>query len=137
MKYRLLKLFLFFSAIIWGVSAFGLFLSWETIVHLLKGMGAEAIPADNMLQYWFRMAAGAFTGVGIFFLILALSPRKFANVLGLAAVLVVFEGIVIAVNGAILGLTPFPFLGDVLACLFVGGGIWFLRKEAYAMPNPN
>jgi hypothetical protein len=76
-----------------------------------------------------RMTGGAYTGIGIFIFIVALQPCKFANVVGLIGGLSVFEGIVLLAHGLRLGLPPFPFYGDTLFCLFIGAGIWILRKD--------
>jgi hypothetical protein len=105
-------------------------LPWPAAVNALQGLGAGPIPADPMLDYWLRMAAGAFTGVGIFFLILAVWPTRFANVIGIAAGLMFVEGLVLLVHGLRLGLRPLPFCADTASCLLVGAGIWILRKES-------
>jgi hypothetical protein len=130
MRYRLLRLLLFVSAFAWAVSVVAVVLPWPTAVTALNGLGAGAVPNDPMLDYWLRMAAGAFTGVGIFFLVLGLWPRRFSNVIGLAAALMFLEGLVLLVHGLRLGLPPFPFYADAAFCLLVGAGIWILRNEA-------
>jgi hypothetical protein len=99
-------------------------------VMALQGLGAGEIPADPMLDYWLRMAAGAFTGVGIFFLALAIWPARFANVIGLAGILMFGEGLVLLVHGLRLGVGPVPFYADTAFCLVAGAGIWVLRKAA-------
>jgi hypothetical protein len=76
MGIRLLRLFLAFSAAAWGVSIFGVFASWPSAVQALKGLGAGAIPEDRMLDYWLRMASGAFALIGGWYLLLALFPKK-------------------------------------------------------------
>ena len=78
MNYRLLRLFLAFSAFAWGVSAVGVFVSWSEAETLLEGLGAKPIPYDPMLDYWLRMAAGAFALVGGWYLVLTIWPRRFA-----------------------------------------------------------
>lgn len=130
MKYRLLRLLLFFSAFGWAVSVIGVVLPWSTAITGLNGLGAGAIPHDPMLDYWLRMTAGAFTGIGVFFLIIAINPRRFSNVIGLAGLLQFTEGIVLLVHGLRLGLPPFPFYADTGFCLLLGAGIWLLRHEA-------
>ena len=130
MKYRLLRLLLFASAFAWAVSVAGVVLPRSDVVMALNGLGAKEVPADPMLDYWFRMAAGAFTGIGVFFLIIAIRPGRFANVIPIAAGLMFLEGIVLLIHGLRLGLTPLPFYCDTAFCLLVGGGIWFLRNEA-------
>jgi hypothetical protein len=50
-RLRLLRLVLVFCALVWGVSAFGVFLKWETAAGALQGMGARPISYDPMLDY--------------------------------------------------------------------------------------
>lgn len=120
---------LFFCAFVWGVSAFGIFLKWETAADALQGMGAKPITYDPMLDYWLRMASGAFTLVGTGYLLLAIFPRKYAVMLPWFGWIMILEGIILSTHGLRLGLGPFPFIGDVAAS-FVGGlGILTLRKS--------
>jgi hypothetical protein len=83
-----------------------------------------------MMDYWLRMASGAFALVGTGYLMLALNPRKFALVLPWFGWVMVVEGIILFVHGLRLGLPPFPFYGDVSASLVGGIGILLLRKSA-------
>ena len=113
----------------WGISIYGVFASWESAVVELKGLGCIDIPHDPMLDYWLRMAAGAFTGIGLFLLILACKPVQFPNVIPIVGALLAFEGIVLLVHGIRLNLEPLPFYVDVAFCLSTGIGIWLLRNE--------
>lgn len=123
MNERLLRLLLFVAAFAWGVSIIGVFLPWDLAVTALRGLGAGPIPDDPMLHYWLRMTSGAFFGVGVFFLVLAIQPRIFAPAIPLAGGLMVLEGLVLAASGAMLHLRPFPFWADTAFCLLVGAGI--------------
>jgi len=96
----------------------------------LKGLGAGDIPHDPMLDYWLRMAAGAFTGIGVFFFWMALKPRRFQAAVPIVGILLVAEGLVLLVYGIKLKLEPLPFIVDVAFCLATGIGIWLLRNEA-------
>ena len=78
MHLRLLRLFLGFAALAWGVSVVGVFLSWSTAEEALQGLGARPIAYDPMLDYWLRMAAGAFALIGCWYLILMIWPHKFS-----------------------------------------------------------
>lgn len=129
-RFRLLRLVLVFSAFVWGVSAFGVFLKWETAASTLQGLGAQPIAYDPMLDYWLRMASGAFALVGTGYLLLAIYPRKFAAILAWFGWIMVLEGLVLLVHGLRLDLPPFPFVGDVSASLLGGFGILALRKSA-------
>src|ERR1044072_279853 len=64
MKIRLLRFFLCAAAVTWGAAVFGVFVSWSKAAEFLEGLGAKPIAYDPMLDYWLRMAAGAFTLIG-------------------------------------------------------------------------
>jgi hypothetical protein len=132
MHLRLLRLLLGFAAFAWGVSVFGVFLSWPAAENALQGLGARPIAYDPMLDYWLRMAAGAFALIGGWYLVLMIWPRKFHAAIPWFGALMVAEGVVLLVHGVRLGLPPFPFYGDTAACFIGGGGIWYLAR--YAKP---
>jgi len=99
LQFRLLRVALVFSAAVWGVSAFGVFLKWDTAAGALQGMGAKLIPYDPMLDYWLRMASGAFALVGTGYLLLAISPRKYAVMLPWFGWIMIVEGMILLVHG--------------------------------------
>jgi hypothetical protein len=129
-RFRLLRVVLLFCSLTWGASLFGVFASWDAAARALEGLGAKPIAYDPMLDYWLRMAAGAFGLVGLGYLLLALNPCKHAGVLPWAGWLMVVEGTVLACHGFRLGLPPFPFYADVSACFLGGFAILTLRNVA-------
>jgi len=135
MKYRILRLFLFVTAFGWIIAIAGAVLPWSMAIAGLICLGAGDIAHDPMVDYWRRMASGAFTGIGVFVFIVALRPSKFENIIGLIGVLSVFEGLILLIHGLRLRLPPFPFYGDVFFCLFIGAGIWILRKDTSNTPS--
>ena len=122
-RLKLLRLFLGFSALAWGVSLYGVFASWSAATRALQELGAGTIPSDPMLDYWLRMASGAFGLVGVWYVVLALSPRKYAVAIPWFGWLMIAEGLILLVHGIRLSLPPFPFYGDMAACFLGGGGI--------------
>ena len=130
MRLRLLRLSLAAAAFAWGISVVGVFVSWARADEMLQVLGANPIPHDPMLDYWLRMAAGAFFLVGAIFALLAIFPRRFANVIPLFGWLMIVEGVILAAHGFRLGLKPFPFYGDISACFGLGASILLLRKAA-------
>jgi hypothetical protein len=134
MKLRLLKLFLGFAAFTWGVSVFGVFSSWSAATQSLEGLGAQPIPYDRMLDYWLRMAAGAFSLIGCWYLILMIWPHKFHAAIPWFGGLMLAEGVILLVHGLRLSLPPFPFYADTAACLLGGGGILYLSPAAKNIP---
>ncbi len=130
MSLRLLRLFLAFTAFGWGVCIVGVFASWPQVNSIAQGMGAKPIGYDPMLDYWLRMICGAFTLVGVWYLALALWPRKFAAAIPWFGWIMIAEGVILLVSGLRLGIGPFPFYGDVAASLIGGAGIVYFAKAA-------
>lgn len=121
---RLLKVFLGFAGVVWSVSVFGVFASWEAAEEALRGLGAQKIVYDRMLDYWLRMAAGAFSLVGIWYFVLMVRTEKFWEAIPWFGGLMVAEGLILLGHGLRLGLPAFPFWADVGACLIGGAGIF-------------
>jgi hypothetical protein len=130
MRLRLLRLFLGFAAFAWGVSVFGVFLSWSAASRALQGLGARPIAYDPMLDYWLRMAAGAFALIGCWYLILMIWPRKFSAAIPWFGALMLAEGVILLVHGVRLSLPPLPFYADTAACFLGGGGILYFSRCA-------
>ncbi|MCD6049820.1 MAG: hypothetical protein K0Q55_1223 [Verrucomicrobia bacterium] len=129
MHLRWLRLALSFAALIWGAAGVGILLSWPAAEAVLQQLGAQPIAYDRMLDYWLRMTAGAFGLIGCGFLGLAISPRKFANVLPWAGALMLVEGLILLVHGMRLSLPPLPFYADTAACLLDGTAIIYLARR--------
>ena len=133
MHLRLLRLFLGFAAFAWGISVVGVFMSWSAAEHALEGLGAHPIIYDRMLDYWLRMASGAFALIGGWYLVLMIWPQKFHAAIPWFGGLMLVEGLILLVHGLHLSLPPFPFYGDVTACFLGGGGTLYLSR--YAKPK--
>ena len=130
MRLRLLRLLLGAVAFVWGVSFCGVVITWSAASEALQGLGAQPIHYDPMLDYWLRMASGAFGLVGCWYLLLMLWPRKFSVAIPWFGLLMLLEGVVLLVHGLRLSLPPFPFYGDTSACFVIGGGILYLAPSA-------
>ena len=130
MHLRLLRLFLGFAAFAWGISVVGVFASWPQVNGIAQGMGAKPIAYDPMLDYWLRMAAGAFALIGGWYLVLMLWPQKFHAAIPWFGALMLVEGLILLIHGLRLSLPPFPFYGDVSACFLGGAGILFMAHHA-------
>jgi hypothetical protein len=133
MHLHLLRVFLGFAAFAWGISVVGVFMSWSAAADALQGLGAQPIAYDRMLDYWLRMAAGAFALVGCWYLVLMIWPRKFHAAIPWFGGLMLVEGVILLAHGLRLSLPPFPFYGDVSACFLGGGAIMYLAR--YAKPE--
>jgi hypothetical protein len=89
-----------------------------------------------MLDYWLRMASGAFTLVGCWFLVLMMRPTKYYATIPWFGGLMVIEGLILLIHGIRLQLPPLPFYADTAACLFGGAGILYLAPHAKSDRNP-
>ena len=131
-RLRLLRVFLGFAAIAWGVSFYGVLASWSDAVAALQGLGAGAIPTDPMLDYWLRMASGAFGLVGCLLAVLAIDPDRHRAIIPWFGALMLAEGSILLVHGVRLGLAPLPFTADTTACFLGGFGILFSARSAFS-----
>ena len=129
-RLKLLRFVLFASGIAWGASIFGVILPWDNAETLLQGLGAHPVESDPMLNYWLRMAAGAFTLVGCVFFAMAWKPQRYAAVLPLFGWLMLLEGVILLISGLSLKLQPFPFTADTTFCLLAGAAILWLKDAA-------
>lgn len=131
-RINLLRLLLAGAAGGWGATVIGIFLPWDfAIEHLQTFGGSGPIPDDPMLNYWMRMAAGAFGMIGVLFAVAACQPQKFANIIPLLGLLNLGEGLILLYYGLRLELTLFPFGVDVLIGIVPGIGILMLRKSLH------
>lgn len=103
---------------------------WSFIADQLHGLGAKQLPPDPMLNYWLRMTAGAFTGIGLFFFLLALKPTKFACIIPFAGGFLLLEGLILLISNRLLHLSPLPSLFDAAFCFLIGTGILLARSAA-------
>jgi len=128
-----LRLFLGLAALTWGIAVVGVFMSWSVATQALEGLGAQPIAYDRMLDYWLRMAAGAFALIGCLYLVLMIWPQKFHAAIPWFGGFMLVEGAILLVHGLRLSLPPFPFYGDTSACFVGGGAILYLSR--YARPE--
>ena len=124
----LLRLFLLSAAMAWGVSVLGLVLPWSVVERELSELGAKS-GIDIMVQYWLKMAAGVYTLMGCFFVMVAIRPIKYRSVIGPIGFAHILLGTVFMVNGLVLGIGAIPLYADVGFCFFVGLGIVVANKK--------
>ncbi len=129
-KFNILRLLLLGAGLGWGLTIIGAFLPWDWATeHLEKFGGSGEIPNDVMLNYWMRMASGAFGFVGAFFLLAAWKPFCYKNIIPVLACGSLLEGSILLFYGLKFELPIFPFGPDVAIALIPGIGILLLRGE--------
>ena len=136
-KYNLLRLILLGASLGWGLTIVGVFLPWDWATEHLENFGGSGkIPDDVMLNYWMRMASGAFGIVGVFFLFSAWKPYEYKNVIIILAYASLCEGAILLFYGIKFDLPLFPFGPDVVIALIPGIGILLLKKELDSKYSP-
>ena len=126
---RITKVFLWVGVACGIVALAEIFLPWSLIEPQLLWGGMKQSVSDPQVQYWFRMAMGAWVILGLIFLAAALRPEKYAGLAPLLGLGLLFEGCVLLVQGLALGLPWFPFCCDVAFCLVVGVGLLVGRRK--------
>ncbi len=127
---NLLRLLLLGAGLGWGLTIIGVFLPWDWATeHLEKFGGSGTIPNDVMLNYWMRMASGAFGFVGAFFLLAAWRPVVYKCIIPVLAYGSILEGAILLFYGLKFELPIFPFGPDVAIALIPGIGIALLQGE--------
>ena len=122
----MLRVFLIYSAAGWLVCLAGIFISARFASEIMShfgGVAGDGIMHTPIYNYWFRMASSTFGMIGIFFLLLAWDPAKYANIIPFAGWFMIVEGIILLIHGGILKLPPTPWMGDVGFCIVGGLGI--------------
>src|SRR5215475_12125992 len=117
MKLRLLRLVLGFAALTWGISIVGVFLSWSAAANALQGLGAQPIAYDRMLDYWLRMAAGAFGLIGCWYFVLMIWPQRFHAAIPWFGGLMLVEGVILLVPDCVSPFRRSRFTATLLPAL--------------------
>ncbi|NOY75549.1 MAG: hypothetical protein GXP32_07125 [Kiritimatiellaeota bacterium] len=131
-KKMLLRMFLVYSALGWGICIVWVFLPGDSAFEILGyigGISPEVLNADPMYDYWLRMASSVFAFLGFLYLLPVMNPAKFAALAPYLGWFMIIEGAVLFAHGAILGLPATPWLGDVGFCVVGGIGILSTMKS--------
>lgn len=128
----ILRLMLILVAVM-GLSCGGVpFIPWESTAAIIKHLAIQDVPAvlsSPIIEYWLMTMAAVCVVVGYLYLVAAVNPAKYKNVLPILGWGLVLIGITVGYHGFRLGLPPWPFYADLLTCGLCGPGIvWLLRK---------
>lgn len=108
------------AAIGWGISVVGLVVPSATAFDLLQGLGADGLAYHPMLDYWLRMAAFAFTAIGVQFLVVAVWWRRLTGLALAGALFQILSGCVLLISAAAIGLDAGNHRADAAFCLSTG-----------------
>jgi hypothetical protein len=109
---------------------FGVALPFGWLNEWLGMMGLGEIPAGPLPAYAVRGVAATFVFVGVYFLLLAGDPVRYAPFLTLSIAALLAIGTVCLITGATTGMRPAWYLTDVAFCWVLGLLMLLWRKPA-------
>jgi len=129
---RALKICLWIAGILCLLSVFGMFLPIRAIESLAKAFGVQTLPDSPLFFYMARVTSAMAVWIGVFFIILALSPMKYGVMVPFTGLASVLLGVVCGITGLAVGMPPLWFLGDSLSCVVLGVLILVFWRKAKA-----
>jgi hypothetical protein len=108
-----------------------LFIPWEWTLAVVKWLEIKGVPEEcsPIIEYWMLMMAALCVIIGYLYLIAALNPQKYRNILPILGWALVFIGLAAGYHGFRLGLPPWPFYADLGICAVCGPGIVWLSRS--------
>jgi len=127
---RGLKICLWIAGILCLLSVVGLFLPLSAFESLAGFFGIEKLPDSPLFEYAVRLMSATYVGVGVYFIILARDPMKYAVLVPFTGIAAVLLGAVCAITGLAVVMPALWFLGDSLSCLVLGVLILVFWRQA-------
>ena len=97
---RALKVCLGIAGVLCLLGVIGLFIPMSALGSVAATFGLPEFPDDPMFGLVYRVMAATYVAVGVFFIILALNPKKYGILVPFSGVAGVFVGVVLALCGA-------------------------------------
>ena len=129
---RGLKICLWITGILCLPCVFGIFLPISTLESFTKLFGIESLSGPPLATYAIRVTSAMAVWIGVFFIILALSPMKYGVMVPFSGLAAVLLGVVCVITGMVVGMPALWFLGDSLSCLILGVLILVFWRKAKA-----
>jgi hypothetical protein len=108
------------------------FTSWDTSVRICSMFGISDLPKNfghPYMEYLVFMMAGVSIVYGYLFLLAAINPVKYRNVLPFLGCSLLFIGAIITYHGIRLGLPAWPFYVDPPISFGCGFGILYYSRK--------
>jgi len=118
---RALKICLWIAGVGCLLSVFGMFLPISVWQSIAKAFGVQLVlPETPLFVYMVRLMSATYVGVGVFLVILALHPVKYAVMVPFTGITAVLLGLFCGLTGLVVAMPLLWFLGDSLSCLVLG-----------------
>ena len=117
---RGLKICLWIAGILCLLSVVGMFLPIRVVESFARAFGVQALPDSPLVMYVVRVMSATYAAVGVYFVILARDPMKYAVLVLFTGLAAVFVGVVCGITGASVGMPPLWVLGDFISCTVLG-----------------
>jgi len=132
---RGLKICLLITGLLCLPCAGGIFLPISTLESFTKFFGIASLAGPPLATYAIRVVSATYTGIGVFFIILALNPLKYGVLVLFSGIGSVLLGMVCGITGSAVGMPAKWFLCDSLSCTVLGVLILVFWQRAKAYPN--
>jgi hypothetical protein len=126
---RALKGCLRVAGIVCLLAVLGLVLPFSKFQALARMVTDEPLPDVPAFVYAMRVTSATYVAIGIFFLILARDPRRYAAMVPLAGWGAVFVGVTCGLSGLLMHMPAGWFLGDSLVCSLFGALVLVLWQR--------
>lgn len=127
---RALKICLWIAGILCLLSVVGMFLPVRVVESLARAFGVQTLPDSPLVMYAVRVMSATYAGVGVYFIILALHPMKYAVLIPFTGLAAVFVGAVCGITGLMVEMPALWFLGDFVSCTVLGVLILVFWRQA-------
>ncbi len=127
---RALKICLWIAGVSCLLSVVGMFLPVGVLESLAKAFGGQTFPDSPLFLYALRLMSATYVAVGVFFVILALDPMKYAALVPFTGLAAVFLGVFCGITGLAVAMPPLWFLGDSVSCTILGVLILVFWRKA-------
>ena len=117
---KVLRVLLWINAGLFFLAIPFMVLPWDSINAFIAWFGVEPLPAVPVLMYLVRMMCGLSALGGVFFVLLARDPVRYAAMVWLVAWGLLVLGILAVVLGLAISLEPIIFMSDAAFCIDMG-----------------
>ena len=108
------------------------FLPWKDFITICSWFGITDLPAEPSTpytEYLFYTMFGASALFGYLYLIAAINPDKYSNIIPILGYALIFIGFIVLYHGIRLKLPPWPYFADPFICFVFGPSIVYLSKK--------
>jgi hypothetical protein len=133
---RGLKIVLWITGILCLLAVLGLFGPFSMYESIGRAFGLETLPDSPVIEYAIRTVAATYMGIGVYFIILAMTPMKYPLLVPFSGLATIILGLVCAISGPAAGMPAVWYMADTLSCVVLGALILVFWQQAKKTSEP-